>query len=130
MPWVEVFLAFLVSHLAGDYLAQTEFQAMNKHGGLGRDPVARRALAMHALTYLLCFVPALIWLAGEEPAGVVAATAAAVVVPHVIQDDGRVISAWMRRVKHTDYEPGLLAMTVDQSFHIVTLFLLAVVVGT
>src|SRR5688572_17104459 len=102
---------------------------MNKQGGLGADPVRRRALLAHVATYGLCFVPALVWLAGEEPAGVVAAAAAAVLVPHAIQDDGRVIGHWMRGVKRTEYKPGVLAMAVDQSFHVVALFVLAVVVG-
>lgn len=129
MAWIEVFAVFLVSHVAGDYLVQTEFQAMNKHGGLGRDPVRRRALLLHVATYLLCFVPGLVWLAGVESAAVVAATAAGIALPHLIQDDGRVIRVWMLRVKHTDYRPGVLAMAVDQSFHLLSLFLLAVAVG-
>ena len=130
MPWVELFAVFLVSHAAGDFLTQTEFQASNKHGGLGSDPVRRRALLTHAAVYLLCFVPALVWLAGAEDAATVVLTAAAIVVPHVIQDDGRVIGLWMRRVKHTDWEPGVLAMAVDQAFHLVALFGVAVAVGT
>ena len=129
MHWVELFAVFLVSHAAGDFLSQTEFQAKNKHGGLGRDPVRRRALLSHAAVYMLCFVPALVWLADAEPAGTVVAVAAAIVVPHAIQDDGRVIGAWMRGVKKTKWEPGVLAMAVDQSFHLVALFLVAVVVG-
>src|SRR5256885_184688 len=44
MAWVEVFSAFVVCHLVGDYLLQTDRQACHKHGGLGADPVARRAL--------------------------------------------------------------------------------------
>jgi hypothetical protein len=129
LPWIEVFAVFLVSHVAGDYLFQTEFQAMNKHGGLGPDPVKRRALATHVLTYSLCYVPALAWLAADEPAGTVAAAAAAIAIPHGIQDDGRVIRFWMHRVKHTSYRPGVLAMSVDQGFHLLTLFLVAVAVG-
>lgn len=130
MPWIELFAVLLVSHAAGDFLTQTEFQAKNKHGGLGRDPVRRRALLTHAAVYLLCFVPGLVWLAGAEPATAVVATAAAIVVPHAVQDDGRVINWWMRKVKHTQYGPGVLAMAVDQSFHLLALFILAVVVGT
>ena len=130
MPWVELFAVLLVSHVAGDFLTQTEFQAKNKHGGLGADPVRRRALLTHLAVYLDCCLPWLVWLAGSEPAGAVAATAAAIVVPHAIQDDGRVINWWMRHVKHTHYEPGVLAMAVDQSFHVLALFVLAVVVGT
>ena len=129
MPWVEVFAVFLVSHAAGDFLTQTEFQARNKHGGLGRDPVRRRALLTHAAVYLLCFVPALAWLAGDEGAGGVLLIAGAIVVPHLVQDDGRIIDLWMRRVKKTRSEPGALSIAVDQSFHLLALFLLAVVVG-
>jgi hypothetical protein len=129
LAWVEVFAVFLVSHAAGDFLSQTEFQAKNKHGGLGRDPVRRRALLSHVAVYLLCFGPALAWLAGEESAATVIAIAAAIGVPHTIQDDGRVIGMWMRGVKKTKWEPGVLAMAVDQSFHLVALFLVAVVVG-
>ena len=129
MPWIELFATFLVCHAGGDFLAQTEFQAKNKHRGLGRDPVRRRALLTHAAVYLLCFAPALVWLAGSASAATVAATAFAIVVPHTIQDDGRVIGVWMRRVKNTQYEPGTLAMAVDQSFHLLALFLLAVAVG-
>ena len=129
MPWIEVFAVFLVSHVAGDYLTQTEFQAANKHGGLGRDPVRRRALLAHVAVYSLCFVPALVWLAGEHGLGTVLATAAAVAVPHAIQDDGRLIAIWMRRVKRTEHRPGVLAMAVDQSFHLLALFALAVAVG-
>ena len=129
MPWVEVFAVFLVSHAAGDFLTQTEFQAKNKHGGLGPDPVRRRALLSHAVVYLLCFAPALAWLATELSAPAVVGTAAAVVLPHAIQDDGRVIGVWMRRVKHTEWQPGVLAMAVDQTFHVLALFLLAAAVG-
>ena len=129
MPWVELFAVFLVSHAAGDFLTQTEFQARNKHGGLGRDRVRRRALLSHAVVYLLCYVPALVWIAGEQGTGAAVATAAAVVVPHAVQDDGRVIGAWMRHVKHTYWEPGVLAMAVDQSFHLLALFLVALAVG-
>jgi hypothetical protein len=131
LPWIEVFAVFLVSHVAGDYLTQTEFQARNKHGGLGRDPVRRRALLTHVAVYLLCFVPALIWLGdGRDSAASALLAAAAIALPHAVQDDGRVIAAWMRRVKHTAYEPGaVLPMAVDQSFHVLALFALALAVG-
>ena len=130
MPWVELFAVFLVSHAAGDFLTQTEFQAKNKHGGLGADPVRRRALLTHAAIYLLCFVPALVWIADAEGAVVALVAAPAIVLPHAIQDDGRVIGLWMKHVKHTEWQPGVLAMAVDQTFHLVALFLVALAVGT
>ena len=53
MSWAAVFVVFFVSHQVGDYWLQTDSQAINKWGGLGRDPVARRALLTHAFTYWL-----------------------------------------------------------------------------
>ena len=129
IAWTELFAVLVVSHAAGDYLFQTEFQARNKHGGLGRDPVRRRALLAHVAVYLLCFAPALAWLASSQPAATVVAVAAAVGIPHLIQDDGRVIALWMRHVKHTEHEPGLLAMAVDQTFHVLVLFAIALAVA-
>src|SRR5947209_7410343 len=62
MPWVEVFVVFLVSHLVGDYMLQTEWQALNKRGALKGTPTQRRALLSHIATYTLAFVPCLVWL--------------------------------------------------------------------
>ena len=65
MSWVEVFAVFCVSHAVGDFLLQTEFQAVHKRGGLGGDATARRALLAHTLSYTLAFVPALAWIGAE-----------------------------------------------------------------
>ena len=130
MPWAEVFVALVVSHLAGDFLLQTGWQAANKPGGLGRDPIRRRALFSHVLTYGLAFVPALVWLVSDLR-GWVAATAAAIVVPHLIQDDGRLLDAYIRTVKRSVVPPGdFVYVAVDQSFHVIALFLVAVAAGT
>ena len=129
MPWVEVFAAFVVCHLVGDYLLQTDWQALNKRGGLGPDPLARRALLSHITTYTLAFVPALIWLADDIGAWAIGA-GALIAVPHWVQDDGRLLAAYVVRVKHTDprANPGIAA-AADQSFHFVALFLTALWVG-
>jgi len=127
--WVAVFAALAVAHLAGDFILQTEFQATHKHRGLGRDPLRRRALALHTLTYTLCHVPVLVWLADDLGTAGTAAAAAAVAVPHALLDDGRFVRWWLRAVKHTSDAPGALATSVDQSFHMVALFALAIVVG-
>ncbi len=129
MPWAEVFVVLVVSHLFGDFILQTEFQATNKHGGLGRDPVKRRALISHTLTYGSAYLPALVWLSTEYSLATVIALALAIAVPHGLQDDGRAIKWWMRSVKHTEATPGMLAIFVDQSFHMVALLITAVVVG-
>lgn len=126
--WGEAFVALLASHLTGDYLLQTQWQALNKHGGLGRDRTARRALLMHVLTYTAAFIPAFIWIGNNVGAGVVAIIAL-VAIPHFIQDDGRVVTGYMRVVKRTIATPGeTIFALVDQSLHLVTLFGVALLV--
>ncbi len=130
MPWVEVFAVFFVSHHVGDYLLQTEWQAINKHGGLTGAPVKRRALVSHICTYTLAFVPAMIWLWPSLHAGVFG-VAALIAIPHLIQDDGRLLAAYARRVKKTDINVNVvLGVLLDQAFHFVALFLTALVAGT
>ena len=122
MGWVEVLAAFAVCHLAGDFILQTNWQARHKHGGLGADPLARRALAGHIATYALAFAPAWLWIAAEH-GWLAVLIAAAVIVPHAIQDDGRAVRAYMVAVKQADPEADrLLAVFVDQAFHGVALF--------
>lgn len=131
MPWTEIFLVFLVSHLTGDFLLQTEFQATRKRGGLGGgDPVARRALLMHLVTYTAAFLPALVWL-GDSLGPAVLAVALLISGPHLVQDDGRLVDRYMQAVKHVapDHQPGVRIM-VDQVLHIVALFLVALVAAT
>jgi hypothetical protein len=130
MPWVEIFAVFIVSHLVGDFLLQTDLQAMHKRGGLSGNGSSPRGLLSHTLTYTLAFVPALVWLADEI--GVLAALGTALLIglPHMVQDDGRLLDAFMRRVKGVEPEPGGLLIAVDQSWHVLALFLVALLVGT
>ena len=122
MSWTEVFAVALVSHLVGDFLAQTEWQAVNKYGGLSGGE-SLRALVAHVSSYMVTFVPALVWIAGTAGAGLTLAVAAAIAVPHFVQDDGRLLIRYCRSFKHADIGPGDWLFTlVDQSFHVVTLF--------
>src|SRR3954471_22821843 len=121
MTWAGVFVVLLVSHIAGDFLLQTEWQALNKRGGLGRSLEARRALRKHALTYTAAYLPALIWITAQRDDALAVALALAITLPHAIVDDGRLLASWMHAVKHSpDPAPGLVIM-VDQSFHLVML---------
>lgn len=130
MAWVEVFVVFLVCHQVGDYLLQTDWQATNKRGGLGADPVARRALASHVFSYTLAFTPAFVWLAGEIGTGLVPVIAL-ITLPHWIQDDGRLLRAYIEKVKGVDAAdiPPLYA-PVDQALHLVALLLVALLAGS
>lgn len=130
MAWVEVFSVFVVCHLVGDYLLQTDWQATNKRGGLGPAPRARRALAAHILTYTLAYVPAFAWLAGDL-GGTLAPIVALVAVPHWIQDDGRLLTLYIARVKGPAAAANrTVAAAADQSFHILALLLVALLAGS
>jgi hypothetical protein len=130
MPWVEVFAAFVVAHLVGDYLLQTDWQARNKRGGLGPDRESRRALLSHIASYTLAFVPVLVWLADEIGAWAVG-VGALIAVPHLVQDDGRLLTEYVRRVKHADAQATpSVAAAADQTFHFLALFLTALLAGS
>jgi hypothetical protein len=129
LPWVEVFAVLVVSHAAGDFLLQTEWQATNKRGGLNRSRERRRALLTHVLSYTLAFIPAAIWLAGDTKALALVGLVLGIALPHAVIDDGRALAAYVRAVKHVEPEPGPLMMAIDQAAHLVILFALALAVG-
>jgi hypothetical protein len=130
VSWVEIFAVFVVSHAFGDYLLQTDWQATHKRGGLGRDYNSRLALLTHVSVYTLSFVPALIWLTDDGlTAGGAILVALGIFLPHMVQDDGRLLSRYIRSVKRCDEESEREIFTaVDQSFHLITLFVTALIV--
>jgi len=128
VSWVEAFAVLLVSHLVGDFLLQTDWQARHKFGGLGPNRESRRALVSHTIVYTAAFVPALIWLATDIGAWAIG-VAFLIAVPHMVQDDGRLLETYVRRVKGLGGQaPSGLRLAVDQSMHAVALFLLALLV--
>jgi hypothetical protein len=130
VSWVEIFAVFVVSHALGDYLLQTDWQATNKRGGLGRDYDKRTALLTHVSVYTLSFVPAGIWLTdnGLSVDGLIL-LGVGIFIPHLVQDDGRLLSRYIRSVKGCDEESEQEIFTaVDQSLHLITLFATALIV--
>ena len=86
--------------MVGDYLLQTDWQARHKRGGLGGDPVARRALFTHVTTYTLAFLPAFIWIGSRArrrrgPFSRPCSSSC----PHLMIDDGRLVPLYLARVK-------------------------------
>jgi hypothetical protein len=122
VTWVEVFAVLVVSHLVGDFLLQTDWQATNKAGGLSPEPLHRRALVSHVLAYMAAFVPALVWIAIETDAAWALVIALVIAIPHLIQDDRRLLYAYMARVKGLTETSSGLGVAVDQAFHILFLF--------
>lgn len=130
MDWSQLFIVFVVSHLTGDYLLQTEWQAAHKRGGLGADRVARRALLSHVALYTLAFVPALVWVADRHTVATAVAAALAIALPHLGIDDARALTLYIDRVKHVPPPaPAALFMAVDQSMHVLCLWVVAVLVA-
>ena len=127
MAWVEVFAVFVVCHLVGDYLLQTDWQASHKRGGLGPGRESRRALASHILTYTLAYVPAFVWLADDIGTKLIPVVAL-VAIPHWIQDDGRLLTLYIQKAKGMEAATNRsVAAAVDQSFHILVLLATALV---
>ncbi len=116
-----MFAAFLVCHMAGDYLLQTDWQAVHKRGGMGRDPVALRALATHVFTYTLAFAPALVWIGADVGLWAIG-IAAAIAVPHFVIDDGRLLQTYVAAVKGPGAAANHTVMRgADQATHAICL---------
>jgi hypothetical protein len=77
----------------------------------------------HIATYTLAFVPALVWIGLDLNAAAAVGLGLLIALPHLVQDDGRPVSAYLSRIKRTDADVhSLLFMAVDQSLHLVALF--------
>jgi hypothetical protein len=120
MSWAAALLALLASHLVGDFLVQTEWQATNKLGGLA-DSRSRRALLGHVVAYTAAFVPALVWIGVRTTPWRAVAVAAVVAIPHMLVDDGHLVRFWLRAVKRAPNPSVALTVSVDQTFHVVCL---------
>ena len=129
MTWVELFILFVVAHLVGDYLLQTDWQAVHKRAGLARGAgEARRALFTHVGFYTLAFVPALL---AADLGLALLWVIPAIAIPHLVQDDGRLLAVYMKRVKHLDPTANLpVSIAVDQTFHVLALLVLALLIGS
>jgi hypothetical protein len=130
VSWVSVLAGFLVAHMVGDYLFQTDWQALNKRGGLTAGGTSRKALVCHVTSYTLAFLPAFIWIGSELDAAWAIVAAVLIYVPHLVIDDGRLVALYIARVKRVEGLNLGVAASVDQSFHILSLFLVALVVGS
>jgi len=121
MTWPAMLLVLLVCHLVGDVLLQTEWQAGAKTRGFP-DSAGRRALSRHVLTYLVAFIPALVWIGEDRSVARAFAVGVLVLFPHVIIDDGRLVRSWLRVIKRARSPDVALLIAVDQSFHVLCLF--------
>jgi hypothetical protein len=73
------------------------------------------------VVYVLAFMPALVWLGFRIGAVGAVGIGALIALIHLVQDDGRLLGAYMSREKKVREPSELLAMGVDQSLHFVVL---------
>ena len=82
----------MVCDLVGDYLLQTDWQALHKRGGLGVRTLWRAVRSCRiSRTTRSHSCRRSFWLAGDIGAWAIA-TGALIAVPHWIQDDGRLLT--------------------------------------
>lgn len=128
MSWPALFGVFLLSHLAGDFLLQTDWQATHKRHAAGAG-APHVALGVHGVVYTLAFVPALLWVAGDSGAAAALGIALLVALPHMLVDDGRLVRAWVHHVKRVDGTPTtVVRLGVDQTLHVLALAAVAFLV--
>jgi hypothetical protein len=112
-----VFESLLIAHVVGDWLLQTEWQAVNKASNW-------RALLSHVLVYHFVVLVVLWARFGiAEPA--VYAVVVGLAVIHAVMDRKRPVEQFMRmmRISVTRAPEGWLVIAVDQSLHLVWLAL-------
>jgi hypothetical protein len=100
LGWAAVTLGLLASHVAGDFLMQTEWQAVNKVGGLG-ERRSRNALFARVIAYTASFSPALVWIGRRRGVTRALMVGRAGAIPHPLVDDGRLVEVWLREVKRS-----------------------------
>lgn len=114
-----VFELLILSHLVGDFLVQTEFEALNK--ALGK--FFNRALLVHCLKYTLCFAP-FFWNIGSGYFWLLLIFSSHMVL------DRRWLIIWWRHYVNRNSPKSIentfwLTVVVDQIFHILVLALIS-----
>lgn len=116
-----VFETLLIAHVVGDWLLQTEWQAVNKASNW-------RALFTHVAVYHLVVLAALLWRVGAGDPRVYLVVVGLAVV-HAVMDRKRSV-AWFIRVMRISVERSperWLTIAVDQSLHLVWLAVATVI---
>lgn len=117
-PYVEVFLALLLAHVAGDFPLQTRGMVLGK--------VAMRVSAylVHGLVHLLLSMAALALFTDHPLSQAETILALAILVPgHLALDFGKSML-----IRHAPNSDGALLYTADQAVHVLTVALAAAIV--
>ena len=96
MPWVEVFAAFVVCHSWATICSKPIGRRSTSAAGLGRTRCRAARCVSHIVTYTLAFVPALDLAAPTTSGPGRSAWPPWSALPHMVQDDGRLLAAYIR----------------------------------
>lgn len=112
---MNVFEMLVLAHLVGDWILQTEHQAMHKMNG----PFFNEPLCSHCLVYTLCFIP-IFWLMQINWLWLLL-----IFWSHMFLDRRWPVIWWIKHVKRTSDETiknlFWLVIAVDQIMHILIL---------
>ena len=115
------FLGLTIAHLIGDWLVQTEFQAVNKDKGGMLYGFLNVALLTHCAVYTLIFVP--VFFVFSIPNTV--PFLAVIFTTHLLLDKRVFVIGWCKHIKRTQQETiknlFWLVIAVDQVFHFLVL---------
>ena len=119
---VEIFLYLLIAHLIGDWIIQTYWMATEKSKSLA--PLLAHVVTYHVFTF------GALYLAGVDLIQAVWASLF-LAVTHAFLDNRRFEIWWLRKIKKFKDEeiPMWLLLGVDQSFHLVLLFIVSFVIS-
>ncbi len=70
--------------------------------------------------YVTC-LQVLVWIGVEASVARAALIGLAVAVPHLLIDDGHLVTVWLREIKRAERPSPALTIAVDQSFHVACL---------
>ncbi|MBS3902860.1 MAG: DUF3307 domain-containing protein [Anaplasmataceae bacterium] len=115
MTHLTIFEVLVLCHLVGDWLCQTEFEAMNKAKGR----FLNFAIIKHCFTYTLSFIPAYLYF------GFPAWWLGVIYITHHLLDRRWPVIWFIRTMKCTDQRTidalFWLVIAVDQIFHLLVL---------
>ena len=116
-----LFEKLFVAHLVGDWLLQTEWQALNKSRN-------NWALFSHISVYSLVILGVLIFNFGFQKVSIYLVVGL-LAISHVLLDRGRFLIGYMRTFRLlVDRKPQRwLTMAVDQTFHILLIALATII---
>ena len=119
-----LFESLLMAHILGDWILQTEWQALNKEKNW-------RAMAANVVVYSAVVFAVLGWRLGWGNASVYAAVAALAIV-HVVLDRRRPLLWFMKaaRITVSRQPEAWFVVAVDQAIHLLFLGMAAVYLST